>query len=186
MKLATHKQDLRRHRLNAIFLAIALTTCAVNGANAGDLRLVAVDYRILVAGAKFDGVRQYAATYNIRPPRRLRSRHLEFAVGQPASAISDPAFISFGPAWRLPIAGEVALVDLGFSTTLISRSKFDGGNLGGYFHFTASISISATFGRRQSVAESPRIQQTSNGGFGETNPGIDKISINVNFNFSDA
>lgn len=185
MKSATHKQDLRSHRLNVLFLAILLMTCAIKGANARDLGIVPVDYRILVAGDKFDRVRQYAVTYNIRPPRRLRSRHLELAVGQIASASSDQAFISFGPVWRRPIAGEFAFVDLGFSTTLISGSKLNGRNLGGNVHFTSSISIGATFGRRQSVAVSLRVQHTSNGGLSETNPGIDMIGINVTFNFSD-
>lgn len=185
MTSATHKTSIRRHRLNAICLVVVLMSCGINGANARDLGIVPVGYRILFAGDEFDGVRQYAVTYDIRPPRRLRSRHLELAVGQIASASSDQACISFGPVWRLQIAGEFAFVDLGFSTTLISGSRFNGRNLGGNVHFTSSISIGATFGRRQSVAVSLRVQHTSNGGLSETNPGIDMIGINVTFKSSD-
>jgi len=186
MTSATHNPNIRGHRLNAICLAVVLMSCGINGANARDPGLVPVDYRVLVAGYKLDGVRQYAVTYNMRPPRRLRSRHLELAVGQIASASSDQAFISVGPVWRLPIAGGFAFVDLGFSTTLISGSRFNGRNLGGNVHFTSSISIGATFGRRQSIAVSLRVQHTSNGGLSETNPGIDMIGINVTFKFSDS
>lgn len=183
MNSTTHKQTLRSHRLSALFLAIVLTACAVNNANARDRGIAPVDYRILLAGDKFDGVRQYAVTYNMRPPRRLRSQHLELAVGQVASASSNHAFVSFGPVWRLPITGESAFVDLGFSPTLISGTDFNGRDLGGNLHFTSSISVGATFGRRQSVAVSLRVQHTSNGGLSETNPGIDMIGINVAFNF---
>lgn len=185
MKSATDKPTLRSLWLNALFLAVVMMTSAMNGANARAEGLAPSDYRILAAGDKFDGVRQYAVTFEIRPPRRLRSRQLELAIGQIASASSDRAFISFGPVWRVPFAGDTAFVDLGFSPTLISGSEFNGRDLGGNFHFTSSISIGTTFGRQQSVAVSLRAQHISNGGLSDTNPGIDMVGINFSFNFSD-
>ena len=170
--------------VEALLLSVVLLTCAMNNANAREGSFAPTDYRILAAGDKFSGIRQYAAAFEIRPPRRLRSRHLEFAIGSITSATSDRAFVSFGPVWRFPFAGETAYVDFGFSPTLIGGSELNGRDLGGNFHFTSSLSIGATFGRQKSFAVSLRAQHTSNGGIASTNPGIDMIGINFSFRFS--
>ena len=172
-------------RLTALSLTVVMLSCAVNAANASTEILIPSDYRIMAAGDKFDGVRQYAVAFEIRPPRRLRSRHLELAVGSMSGSSSDRAFLSFGPVWRFPFARDTAFVDFGFSPTLISGSDFDGRDLGGSFHFTSSVSVGASFGRRQSIGLSLRAQHTSNGGLSDANPGIDMFGINITLNFSD-
>ena len=170
-------------RFFALALAVVMLSSAFNSANAETL--LPSDYRFLAAGEKFDGVRQYALAFKMRPPRRLRARHLELAIGSISSSNEDRAFVSFGPVWRLPITGARAFVEFGFSPTLISGSTFDGRDLGGNFHFTSSAAVGATFGRQQTVAVALRVQHTSNGGLGDTNPGIDMLGINVAFNFTD-
>lgn len=171
--------------LHAFAFAVALLSWALNSANARAESFTPSDYRVSAAGEKFDGVRQYAVAFRIRPPRRLRARHLELAVGAITSSTADRAFVSFGPVWRLPIADERAFVEFGISPTLISGSEFNGRDLGGNFHFTSSVSIGATFGRQQNIAVSLRAQHTSNGGLSDTNPGIDMLGINVAFNFTE-
>lgn len=173
-----------RRWVNAFSLAVVLLSCALNGANARATSLVPNDYRVMAAGDKFDGVHQYAVAFKIRPPRRLRARHLELAVGSVSSSTADRAFVSFGPVWRFPIAREAAFLEFGFSPTLLSGSEFGGRDLGGNFHFTSSISIGATFGRRQAIAVSLRAQHTSNGGLHDANPGIDMLGLNVSYRFT--
>ena len=164
---------------------MVILSCLISNENARAQSFAPTDYRILAAGDKFDGVRQYAVAFKIRPPRRLRSRHLELAIGSISSNSADQAFVSLGPVWRFPFAGETAFVDLGFSPTLISGSELNDRDLGGNVHFTSSVSIGATFGKRQSVAVALRAQHTSNGGLSDTNPGIDMVGLNFSFNFSD-
>jgi len=172
-----------RHRwLNTVSLAVVLLTCAINGANARAQSLVPSDYRFLAAGDKFDGVRQYAVAFRMRPPRRLRSRHLELAIGAISGHSADQLFVSLGPVWRLPVTPQAAFVEFGFSPTLIGGSNIGGRDLGGNLHFTSSIAIGATFGRRQLFTVSLRAQHTSNGGLNDTNPGLDMFGINIAFN----
>ena len=184
MRLATHKLTRRSHRLNALCLALVLMTCVMNGANARAENHVPGDYRMLEAGDKFDGVRQYAVAFKIRPPRRLRSKHLELTVGFITSGSADRAFVSFGPVWRLASRRETVFVNFGFSPTLISGSEFNGRDLGGNVHFTSSVSIGVSLGRRQAYSFSLRAQHTSNGGLSSANPGIDMFGLNFAFNFS--
>ena len=175
----------RIHWAFAVSLALVILAGTFSSANARADSLAPSDYRILAAGDKFDGVRQHAVAFKIRWPRRLRSRHLELAVGSISSSSSERAFVSFGPVWRFPFADDAAFVDFGFSPTLIGGSEFNGRDLGGDVHFTSSIAIGATFGRRRSIAVSLRAQHASNGGLSDANPGIDMFGINIAFNFTD-
>ncbi len=174
-----------RRWVYTVALTVAFLTAAAASTHARADGLAPSDYRILAAGDKFDGVRQHAVAFKFRWPRRLRSRHLELAMGSISNSSSDRAFVSFGPVWRFPLAGDSAFVDFGFSPTLISGSDFNGRDLGGDIHFTSSIAIGAYFGQRQSISVSLRAQHTSNGGLHDTNPGIDMLGINIAFNFTD-
>ncbi|MEO0366773.1 MAG: acyloxyacyl hydrolase [Pseudomonadota bacterium] len=185
MKTAIHHSRLRRYKQGALFLALSLVVWCANRADAQDQTGAAVGYRILAAGDKFDGVQQYAVTYDTRAPRRLRSRHLEFAAGQLVSKTSDRLFVSVGPVWRVPIVGESVFVDLGFSWTFVGGSELSDRDLGGNVHFTSSVAIGMALGRKRSIVVSLRAQHTSNGGLSRTNPGLDMIGINLAFNFAD-
>lgn len=180
----TTRDILRSRILHAVVFVIAMLSFALNGANALAANLEPSDYRVAAAGDKFEGTRLYAVTFKMRPPRRLRASHLELAVGSFSTSTEDRAFISYGPVWRLPIEHQSLFVELGFSPTLIGGSSINGRDLGGNLHFTSSIAIGATFGRREAVSLSLRAQHTSNGGLNETNPGIDMFGINIAFNFT--
>ena len=105
------------------------------------------DYRVVAASGKYDDT----LAFRMRPPRRLRARHLELAIGAISTSQETRAFVSFGPVWRLPINSRFLFVELGFSPTVIAGSSFNGRDLGGNFHFTSSASVGATFGARKHI-----------------------------------
>lgn len=170
--------------LHAIVFLVAMLSFTLNGVNAFAATLEPTDYRIGSAGDKFEGTRLYAVAFKMRPPRRLRAKHLELAIGALSTSGEDRAFISLGPVWRLPVKHRSFFGELGFSPTLLGGSYLNGRDLGGNFHFTSSVAVGATFGRRQALSVSLRAQHTSNGGLSNTNPGIDIFGINVAFNFT--
>ena len=105
-------------------------------------------------------------------------------MGTLSTSQENRLFVSLGPVWRLPINSRSLFVELGFSPTLLSGSSFNGRDVGGNFHFTSSAALGTTFGARDSVALSLRIQHMSNGSLRNTNPGMDMIGLNIAFNFS--
>lgn len=172
-----HASAIRR-----LLLLIAIVPVAFDSASTAAAPLLNAEYRVADANDKFDGTRQLAVAVNLRSPRRLRARHIELAFGSFSSAADDRAFVSFGPVWRLPIERRFLFVELGFSPTLLSDSRFNSRDLGGNFHFTSSIEVGATFGKGNAVSVSLRAQHTSNGGLHSSNPGIDMFGIAVAFN----
>lgn len=171
--------------LHMLVFVAAMASISLNGSNARAADLAPDDYRIVAATGEFDDTTQVALAYRMRPPRRLRARHLELAVGAITTPNENRAFISFGPVWRLPLKSDSFFIDLGFSPTLISGSSFNGRDLGGNFHFTSSVSIGTTFGATDNIAVSLRVQHTSNGGLSSDNPGLDMIGLNFAFNIFD-
>ena len=167
---------------DTVIFVIAMISFSLNSSNAQAAGLVPADYRVLTAGGEFDNTTQIAMAFQMRPPRRLRARHLELAVGAITTAEETRAFASLGPVWRLPISSNSFFIDLGFSPTLISGFSFNGRDLGGTFHFTSSASIGTTFGASDNILLSLRVQHTSNGGLSSDNPGLDMIGLNISIN----
>lgn len=181
----TTKLGHSRH-LHAVVFAVAMLSFALNSANAWGAGLAPSDYRVSYAGDKFEDTWQAAFVFKKRPPRRLRAKRLEVAIGSITNSADSSAFVSIGPVWRLPIEHRRMFVEFGLSPTLIiGDSTFGGRDLGGNFHFTSSLSIGAAFGRFDALSVSLRAQHISNGGLNSTNPGIDMIGINVAFDFTD-
>ena len=171
--------------LHTVVFVIAMISFTLHGANVSAANLGTTDYRVANASKKFENTSQFAVAFRMRPPRRLRARHLELAVGTISTSQETRVFVSLGPVWRLPINHRLPYVELGFSPTLLTGSSLNNRDLGGNFHFTSSISIGATFGTRQNISLALRVQHTSNGGLGSTNPGLDMIGLNFAFNLSD-
>ena len=171
--------------LHTIVFVSAMISFTLNSSNARAATAAPTDYRVVAASKKFEDTSQFAVAFRMRPPRRLRARHLELAIGAISTSQETRAFVSFGPVWRLPINNRLLFVELGFSPTLIAGSSFNGRDLGGNFHFTSSASVGATFGARENVSLALRVQHTSNGGLSSTNPGLDMIGLNFAFNLSD-
>lgn len=164
-------------RLHAIVFTVVMASFALHGLNAYSATVMPSGYRVAAAYHKFTGTSQVAATFRIRPPRRLHSEHLELAVGAITTSADSRPFVSFGPVWRWPIGDRYWHAELGFSPTLIAGSTFKDRDLGGALHFTSSASVGTTFGRRHAAALSLRIQHISNGGLNHANPGLDMIGL---------
>jgi len=171
--------------LHTVVFVIAMISFTLNSSNARAATVAPTDYRVVTNYGKFDDTTQVAVAFRMRPPRRLRARHLELAIGAISTSQESRAFVSFGPVWRLPINGHSLFVELGFSPTLIAGSSFNGRDLGGNFHFTSSACVGAIFGARENISIALRVQHTSNGGLSGTNPGLDMIGLNFTFNLSD-
>ncbi len=167
--------------LNIVVFAIMMISCMLNSSNARAARAWPSDYRIAAADDKFTDTWQFAVAFRLRPPRRLKARRLELAVGILSTSQENRLFVSLGPVWQLPIRSQWLSVELGISPTLLSGSSFNGRDMGGNFHFISSAAARATFGAHDSVALSLRIQHMSNGGLSSTNPGMDMIGLNITF-----
>ena len=184
---ATHRrrQQLKRLTLRAVLVtAIWSNLLQVSPAFAQNFALI--EYRVSESIGKTDDVNQYAFAFQLRAPSRLRTHHLEFALGSVSSSIEDRPFASFGVVWRLPgeripFVHERMYVDFGFSPTWLAGSNVNGRNLGGNLHFTSSFSLGTHLDRRRSLDLSFRIQHTSNGGLSGDNPGLDMIGIGLTF-----
>ena len=170
--------------LHTVVFVIAMISFSLNSSNAWAATVAPTDYRVVAASGKYEDTTQFAVAFRMRPPRRLRARHLELAIGAISTSQETSPFVSLGPVWRLPIDSRSLFVELGFSPTLIAGSSFNGRDLGGNFHFTSSASVGATFGVRENISIALRVQHTSNGGLNRTNPGLDTIGLNFVFNLS--
>ena len=175
------KFDYQR-ALHIFLFATMMISCMLNSSNARAATVTPFDYRLAAANDKFTGTWQYAVAFRMRPPRRLRAKRMELAVGMISTSEESRAFVSLGPVWRLPINSRSLFAELSISPTLLSGSSFNGRDMGGNFHFTSSVVVGRTFGVRGSVALSLRLQHTSNASLSSTNPGMDMIGINVSFN----
>ena len=141
-----------------------MISCMLNSANARAAAAVPIDYRLALAGDKFADTWQFAVAFRMRPPRRLRgfrAKHFELAVGTISTSQESNPFVSLGPVWRLPLNNDSLFVELGISPTLLGGSSFNGRDLGGNFHFTSSATVGKTFGARDAVSLSLRIQASS-------------------------
>jgi hypothetical protein len=71
-----------RKTLHVVVFLVAMLSIRTQSANAMAADLVPQDSRVSVAADNFKNAWQYAVAYQLRPPRRLRARHLELALGQ--------------------------------------------------------------------------------------------------------
>ncbi len=171
--------------LHTAVFVIAMISLMSNGSNARAASVMPTDYRVAVAGDKFADTWQFAVAFRMRPPRRLRAKRVEVAVGTLSTSQENRFFVSLGPVWQLPIRSQSLFFELGISPTLLSGSSYNGRDVGGKFHFVSSAALSATFGARDSITLSLRIQHMSNGGLNSTNPGMDMIGLTFTFNAFD-
>jgi hypothetical protein len=165
---------------------IALACVALHGRYAHAEGLQSMDLRYMYGYKdKFDETDLYVATLNFPPPKFLGIDRQELAFGAFDSPDDTTAFVSFGPVWHLPFGDSAIFVDLGFSPTLLSKSKIQDEPVGGKFHFTSSVSLGAKFGENDSMSLALRVQHTSNGSIDTPNPGIDMLGVSFNIDLSD-
>jgi hypothetical protein len=94
-----HYYDYPKELYVVVFL-VAMLSISTNSANAMATDLVPQNFRVSVAADNVKNTWQYAVAYQLRPPRRLRARHLELAIGAIATTSQTHAFVSFGPVWQ--------------------------------------------------------------------------------------
>ena len=172
---------------HAFVFVIAMISCILNSSNARAAGALPTDYRVAAAGDKFADTWQSAVAFKMRPPRRLRgfrAKRLELAVGTISTSQESRPFVSLGPVWRFPVNNDSLFVELSISPTLLGGSTFNGRGIGDNFHFTSSAAVGKTFGLRDAVSLSLRIQHTSNAGLSSINPGMDTVGLNFGFDFS--
>lgn len=182
---ATEKYKVSNARmLHAVIFVLAMMSFTLHSANARAAAWAPSEYRSVFAGHKFNDTWQHSVAFRLRPPRRLRMRHLELAVGVLSTTGETRPFVSVGPVWRLPLESQTMFVEFGFSPTVIAGSNLDGRDLGGNLHFTSSAAVGANFGEFRNMSLSLRIQHISNGGLSSKNPGMDMIGLNFSFNLN--
>lgn len=174
--------DLARHRfIHVVVFIVMMLAASLQGLHAQAASLVPDNYRVGKVTGKFGNTWQIAASLKLRPPRQLRSRYFEFALGATMTSSESRAFVSLGPVWQFPIYGDHVSIELGFSPTLFSGSTFSGRDMGGNFHFTSSAAVQAAFGQNRTGSLALRIQHTSNGGLNRTNPGMDIVGLSFGY-----
>jgi len=174
----THDANDRRAcwRHGLVFMLV-MASIFVSGQNAHAADAVFSGIRVAKAFDKFDDVWQVSAIARLRPPRRLRAEHLEFAAGAFSSPTKTRPFASLGPVWKFRNRSQRLSLALGFSATLLGGSTLADRDLGGNLHFTSSVTLGAHFGRQREYELALRVQHTSNGGLNSTNPGLDAIAL---------
>ena len=93
----------RSKALHIVVFVISMIAFMLNDSNARAASVMPTDYGIAMADDKFEDTWQLAGAFRMRPPRRLRSRYMELAVGTISTAEVSQSFVSLGPVWRLPI-----------------------------------------------------------------------------------
>ena len=66
-----------RHTVLTVFFAIVMTSTTFSSLNAYAANQGPPDYRVAVGGDRFSDTWQFAVAFQLRPPRRLRARHIE-------------------------------------------------------------------------------------------------------------
>ena len=67
--------------LHTVVFVIAIISFSLSSSNAWATTVAPTDYRVVSASGKFADTTQFAVAFRMRPPRRLRVRHLELAIG---------------------------------------------------------------------------------------------------------
>jgi len=84
--------------IHTVVFVIAMIAFTLNDSNARATSVIPADYRFAMAGDKFEDAWQLAMTFRMRPPRRLRARYMELAVGTISTSEVSQPFVSLGPA----------------------------------------------------------------------------------------
>jgi hypothetical protein len=175
---ASPADDRFTRRLHGVLFSVAMLSIFLGNNDARAANLTSPDIRVAHAVHKFEDTWQFGAIYKLRPPRRLRARYLELAVGLLSSPAQSRPFVSLGPVWQLQTPTQALFLEFGFSTTLLAGSTLAGRDLGGNLHFTSSVAVGVRFGAAREHALALRVQHTSNGGLNSTNPGLDAVALN--------
>lgn len=135
------------------------------------------EFRAATAYRGFADVRHFAAAWYVTAPSWTRAGRMEVVTGIVAGSGSSRPFVSIGPVWRLNGTDRTFFAEFAFSPTVLAGSSIGARELGGNLHFTSSLALGTTFGKRRRQRIALRIQHLSNGGLHRVNPGLDLIGV---------
>ncbi len=173
-----HSQDAAGAIFRARFLTATMTLLIAVVTLAGEARAQTVPE--LHLGQAYSNQRDtflVSASWYVDAPAWTRASATELSLGAIDDGRRSRPFVSAGPVWRLQGDRRRGFVELGLSTTLVSGSTFAGSDLGGNLQFKSSLAIGRTFGRREGLRVTLRVQHLSNGGLRSANPGLDTIGL---------
>ncbi len=158
-----------------------------------ELQFDSLGVRLADSVKKFGGLHHIALTTSLRhsksPSHFLLPDSWDLSVGRMARGADDAFFVSFGPTLRFKLGGSNPyrwFVDLGSHPTWLSNSVFEGKDLGGKFHFMNHLGLGAYLNDHRSASIMIDYRHISNAGLDNTNPGIDLVSLSLNFHFDHA
>lgn len=161
---------IRRMLAPIVFLALGAGPEIGVGAD-----LVPDEYRVAYAVQKFDSTVAGVLAYDLPPIRFLGSLRSEVAFGTIYANGDWAALVSGGPIWGFrDIGGSTVFLEFSINPTVLSRTHFDGEDMGSHFHFTSALALGRRFGDWDVAI---RIQHTSNAGLSDANPGMDMVAL---------
>jgi hypothetical protein len=158
-------------------IAALLAITGYANASARDNEFVPDEFRLAYAVQKFDSTWAGVLAYDLPPIRFLGSKRSELAVGTIYANGDWAALISGGPIWSVDdIGGSRMFVEFSINPTLLSRTHYDGEDMGSHFQFTSALVLGRRFANWRVAL---RIQHTSNAGLSDANPGMDMVAVAI-------
>lgn len=166
---------MAKRGLQGLLWSAALIAVGSGHADQRDIDFVPDEYRLAYAVQKFDSTFAGVVAYDLPAIRFLRSQRSELAFGTIYANGDWAAMVSGGPIWRLgDIAGSTWFVEFSINPTVLSRTHYDGEDMGSHFHFTTALALGRRFGNWNVAL---RVQHTSNAGLSDANPGMDMVAV---------
>ncbi len=134
-------QAIRRTGIGAFLLAIGYAS-----AHAAESALPSDEYRLAYAVQKFDSTFAGVLAYDLPPIRFLGSKRSELAVGAIYANGDWAALVSGGPIWGFDdIGGSRMFIEFSINPTLLSRTHYDGEDMGSHFQFASALAVGRRF-----------------------------------------
>ncbi len=158
-------------------IATFISIIGYANASARDSELTPDEFRLAYAVQKFDSTFAGVLAYDLPPIRFLGSKRTEFAVGTIYANGDWAALVSGGPIWGFDDIGNTRMfIEFSINPTLLSRTHYDGEDMGSHFQFTSALVLGRRFDRWNVAL---RIQHTSNAGLSDANPGMDMVAVAI-------
>jgi hypothetical protein len=171
-------------------LAVLLGAVFLSSSALADIQFSSIDILVADSVQKFAGMRQYGVLLGYRVNSWSRvfwmPSRLDFSAGWLERGSNASAFVSAGPSYRWHMNKSDRskwFVDFGVHATFISRSRFEGKNLGGEVFFTSHLGLGVYLGRQRKSSLLLRFQHISNAGLNDSNPGVDMLGLAYSYNF---
>lgn len=119
------------------------------------------------------------AAWYIPAPRFTLANRFELSAGIIDDGDKPNPFLFAGPVWAKSTASERFYGEFSIGPALLSRSRVEGRELGGTFHFRSALALGVALGDRRDTRIALRVAHLSNGGLRRTNPGLDYVGLSL-------